>query len=48
MDFITDFPFSTKLSVKILLVITDRLSKGINFILILLIFTLVVAAVFME
>ena len=48
MDFITDLPLSIKLRVKILLIITDRLSKEVNLISILLIFTLAVAAVFME
>ena len=48
MDFITDLPLSTKLKVKILLVITDRLSKGIILIPILLIFTPAVATAFME
>ena len=48
MDFITDLPPSIKSGVKILLVITDRLSKGVILIPILLIFTPAVAAVFME
>ena len=48
MDFITDFPPNVKLRVRILLMITDRLSKGIILILILLIFTLAVAMAFME
>ena len=48
MDFITDLPLSVKLRVKILLIITDRLSKGIILILILLIFTPAVAMAFME
>ena len=48
MDFITDLPPSIKLGVKILLVITDRLSKGVILIPILLIFTPAVAAAFME
>ena len=48
MDFITDLPPSTKSRVKILLIITDRLSKGIILIPILLIFTPAVAAAFME
>ena len=48
MDFITDLPLSIKLRVKILLVITDRLSKGVIFIPILSIFTHVVAAAFIE
>ena len=37
MDFITDFPFSIKLRVRILLMITDRLNKGIILIPMLLI-----------
>ena len=48
MDFITDFPLSIKLRVKILLIIIDRLSKGIILMLILLIFTPAVAMAFME
>ena len=48
MDFITDLPLSIKLGVKILLVITDRLNKGVILILILLIFAPMVAAAFME
>ena len=48
MDFITDLPLSIKSGVKILLVITDWLSKGVILIPILLIFTSAVAAVFME
>ena len=48
MDFITDLPPSTKSGVKILLVITDWLSKGIVLILILLIFAPAVAIAFME
>ena len=48
MDFITDFPLSVKSGVKILLMITDRLSKGIILILILLISTPTVAMAFME
>ena len=48
MDFITDLPLSIKLGVKILLVITDRLSKGVILIPILLISAPAVAAVFME
>ena len=48
MDFITDFPPSIKLRVKILLVITDRLSKEVILIPMLLIFAPAVAAVFME
>ena len=48
MDFITDFPLSIKLKAKILLIITDRLSKGIILIPILLISTPAVATAFME
>ena len=48
MDFITDLPLSTKSRVKILLIITDRLNKGIIFIPIILIFTPAVATVFIK
>ena len=48
MDFITDLPLSTKSGVKILLVITDWLSKGIILIPILLIFTPAVTTAFIE
>ena len=48
MDFITDLPPSIKLGVKILLIITDRLNKGVILIPILLIFAPAVATVFME
>ena len=48
MDFITDLPFNIKLKVKILLIITDRLSKGIILIPILLIFAPAVATAFIE
>ena len=48
MDFIMDLPPNAKLSVRILLIIPDRLSKGIIFILILLILTPAVATAFME
>ena len=48
MDFITNLPFSVKLGVRILLIITDRLSKGIILILILLIFTPAVAMAFIK
>ena len=48
MDFITDLPPSIKSGVKILLIITDRLSKGVILIPMLSIFTPAVAAVFME
>ena len=48
MDFITDLPPSIKIRVKILLIITDRLNKGVILVSILLIFAPVVAAVFMK
>ena len=48
MDFITDLPCSIKLGAKILLVIIDRLSKGVILIPIILIFTPVVAMAFMK
>ena len=48
MDFITDLPPSAKSSIKILLVITDWLSKGVILILILLISTLVEATAFIK
>ena len=48
MDFITDLPFNIKSGVKILLIITDRLSKGVILIPILLIFTRVVATAFIK
>ena len=48
MDFMTDFPPSVKSGVRILLVITDRLSKGVILILILLIFAPAVAMAFMK
>ena len=48
MDFIMDLPFNVKLGVKILLVITDRLSKGIILILILLISAPAVATAFIK
>ena len=48
MDFITDFPFSIKSGVKVLLVIMDRLNKGVILIPILSVFTPAVAAAFME
>ena len=48
MDFITDLPFNIKLKVRILLIITDRLNKGIILILILLIFTPAVAMAFIK
>ena len=48
MDFIIDLPPSVKLGAKILLVITDRLSKGVILIPMLLISAPAVAAVFIE
>ena len=48
MDFIIDLPPSVKSGVKILLIITDRLNKGIILILILLIFTPAVAMAFYQ
>ena len=48
MDFITDLPPSIKSGVKILLMITDWLNKGVISIPILLIFTPAVAAVFIK
>ena len=48
MDFIINFPPSTKLRVKILLIITNRLNKGVILIPILLISTPAVTAVFIE
>ena len=48
MDFITNLPPSLKSGVKILLVIIDRLSKGVILIPKLLIFTPAVAAVFIK
>ena len=48
MDFITDFPPSGKLGVKILLVIINRLSKGVILILILLISAPAVAMAFIK
>ena len=48
MDFITDFPLNIKLRVRILLIITDRLSKGIILIPILLIFHPAVATAFIK
>ena len=48
MDFITDLFPSVKSGVRILLVITNRLNKGIILILIILIFTPAVAVAFME
>ena len=48
MDFITDLPPSIKLRVKILLIIINRLSKGVILIPILSIFTPAVAAAFIK
>ena len=48
MDFIMNLPLSIKSGAKILLVIIDRLCKGIIFILILLISAPVVAMAFIE
>ena len=48
MDFITDLPPSIKSGVKILLMIPDRLNKGVILIPILLIFTPAVATAFTE
>ena len=48
MDFITHLPLNIKSGVRILLIITDRLNKGIILILILLIFTPAVATPFIE
>ena len=48
MDFITNLPPSVKSGVRILLIITDRLSKGIILILILLISAPAVAIAFIE
>ena len=48
MDFIINLPPSIKLRVKILLIITDRLSKDIILILILLIFTPAVTIAFIK
>ena len=48
MDFITDLPLNAKSRAKTLLIITDRLNKGIILIPILLIFAPAVAMAFME
>ena len=48
MDFITDLPFNVKLRVKILLIITDRLNKGIILIPMISIFTPAVAVAFIK
>ena len=48
MDFITDLPINTKLKARILLIITDRLNKGIILIPILSISTPAVATAFIK
>ena len=48
MDFMTDFPLNVKSGVRILLMITDRLSKGIILIPIILISAPAVAVAFIE
>ena len=48
MDFIMDLPLNIKLGVKILLIITDWLNKGIILMLILLIFAPAVATAFIK
>ena len=48
MDFMTDLPPSTESGIEILLIITDRLSKLVNLILILLIFAPIVTTAFIE
>ena len=48
MDFITDLPLSIKLKVRILLIIINRLNKGIILIPILLIFTPAIATAFIK
>ena len=48
MDFMTDLPLSIKSRVRTLLIITDRLNKGVILIPILLIFALAVATAFIE
>ena len=48
MDFMTDLPPNAKLGVKTLLIITNRLNKGIILILILLISTPAVAMTFIK
>ena len=48
MDFITNLPFNIKSGIRILLVITDQLSKGIILILILLISAPAVAIAFIK
>ena len=48
MDFIIDLPISIKLKAKILLIITDWLSKRVILIPILLIFTPVITTAFIK
>ena len=48
MDFITDLPPNAKSRARTLLIITDRLSKGIILILILLIFTPAITIAFIK
>ena len=48
MDFSMDLPFNIKLSIKVLLIITDQLNKRVILILISLIFTLAVATAFIK
>ena len=48
MDFITDLPLSVKSGVKTLLIITDRLNKGIILILIISISTPAVTVAFIK
>ena len=48
MDFITDFPFNIKSGVKILLVITNWLNKGVILILMWLIFAPAVITAFIK
>ena len=48
MDFIIDLPLNIKSGVRILLMIINRLNKGIILILILLIFTPAVAMAFIK
>ena len=48
MDFTTDLPPRIKSGIKILLIITDRLRKGVILILILLIFALAMTMAFIK
>ena len=48
MDFIMDLPFNIKSGIKILLVIINRLNKGVILILILLIFAPAVTIAFIK